>query len=600
MANLEPAEFATFREAVRLAEEIAGGLTGRATTAGLDTLAEHGRTQISALPLSELQQLVTLGHVVELEVRSDDWTLYIRWETGGNTIEVTGPIAAAAQGDAADLTRAIERRAVPETLAFLDAHTTNVTLNVRNRPAATRAHWVRTATDLTSLIKDRWFATAHQLTTGAPLLVVDDLQDAVVSATGIVALGPAAQDTQPGTPPSENVTLSDSTFRHSRAGDTPPPSPLTFAGARLTHGTNSEAAADVTAAFNALTFMLAWQLMATTAEPVPTGLNITISGAREVQALLNPATLVASNIETTQADLLDLYRWVAESTEADRVYFAQQALSLALVTANDALTAPRPALRTAKSLYDLSRRGLVTETMAARRSARDNALATGRAAATLARDTVGKATERAVVQVVAIAAIVVARVQDALTTNQAGLLLLLVAALCAGSLAVTHLVTLKSAQDGLDAELTDLDQYRDSLSEDDVRAIKDTGAIKSAQADLDRSRKSVSWTYGLATAAAVIAALVIWCPESEDPAPGTPSPDPTPAERTTPGQVDQAPPAPPSPGDLSSGNPSSDPPATESPPTSPAETDTTSSRQETSSSLVVRYGGETRSGTYRL
>ena len=175
------------------------------------------------------------------------------------------------------------------------------------------------------------------------------------------------------------------------------------------------------------------------------------------------AALDSSKVTDGQGALLEIYKWVAESTEVDRVYFVQQALSLALVTDRDILTAPKPALRTAKSLYDLSRRGLVTETMAARRSARESALSTSRGAATLARDTVGKATERALVQVVAIAAIVVAHVQDAFSRNEAGVLLLLVASLCVGSWAVTEFVTLRSADEGLASELDDLDQYRDSL-----------------------------------------------------------------------------------------------------------------------------------------
>jgi hypothetical protein len=343
-----------------------------------------------------------------------------------------------------------------------------------------------------------------------PLLLVDDMGDAVAAASWMVAYGPSAQSLPMNWTKRDSLIASDVALRRSRFGDPPPASPLLFADARLVAGARNDKVDQAQAVFDGLTFLLAWHILATTAQPTSGGIDLTIIGAREVHTMLNMAALDPSKVSDGQSALLDVYRWVAESTEVDRVYFVQQALSLALVTDKDVLTAPKPALRTARSLYDLSRRGLVTETMAARRSARESALSTSRGAATLARDTVGKATERALVQVVAVAAIVVAHVQDAFSKNEAGLLLLLVASLCAGSWAVNQFVTLKSAGEGLVSELDDLDQYRDSLSEDDVRAIREVGAIRVAKDDLRRARTSVFVTYLVATVAAVAAALIIW------------------------------------------------------------------------------------------
>lgn len=204
-----------------------------------------------------------------------------------------------------------------------------------------------------------------------------------------------------------------------------------------------------------------------------------------------------------------MYRWVATSPEIDRLYFAQQALTLAIVTPEDISSAPEPALRTARSLYDLSRQNAVSEVMAARRSARETALSASRSAATQAREAASKSVERTIVQVVAAAAVVVAQLQDAVSAKQAACLLALLATLCALAAIATDFVILRSARNGLDHELRDLKRYRDTLSKDDVRSAKRTGAVRAARADLRRARLTSWVVYGAAAVALSVAAVVV-------------------------------------------------------------------------------------------
>ena len=229
-----------------------------------------------------------------------------------------------------------------------------------------------------------------------------------------------------------------------------------------------------------------------------------------------------------------MYSWVALGPEADRLDFVQQALSLAIVNNSDVPTAAGPALRTAKSLYELSRRGSVAEAMAARRAARDAAIGASRGAASAARETAAKVIERTVLQVIAAAGVIIAQLKSALSTPQAIGLLVLIAALCVSLLVVTLLAGVRSARDGLNKELADLDQYRDSLSQDDIDSIKRAGVIGSARADLKNACTTAWLAYGLATVVALIAAGVLGFSSSAAESPKDHAPSPTPTEGSSP------------------------------------------------------------------
>ena len=352
-----------------------------------------------------------------------------------------------------------------------------------------------------------WVPVARQLSSGPTRLLIDDLEDAVLTTGAVTIHGPQAASSDRATVSAkrrESVKESDEPFRRARAGQNDAyPSPLPFTGLFQQRGNETPATTSVIAASRRLTYLLAWALLATSSRPIAGGVHVSISGARELDIDIQPAT------DPETSHLVDLYRWVATSPEIDRLYFAQQAITLAVVSPADATTAAEPALRTAKSLYDLSRRHSVAEVMSARRSAREIALAASRSAASQARESAAKAVERTVIQVAAAAGVVIAQLQKGLSAGQAAGLIGLIGFLCLVTALVTDWVSLHSARTGLDKELEDLDRYRDSLSEEDVDDLKTVGAITAAKSDLRRARVTTWLAFGLAVLALVIAAFVI-------------------------------------------------------------------------------------------
>jgi len=94
--------------------------------------------------------------------------------------------------------------------------------------------------------------------------------------------------------------------------------------------------------------------------------------------------------------------------------FARQALSLAIIDANDVDSAATPALGTARSLYQISQQGSIAQALQARRTALETTWAASKTAASSAREFASKATERTIVQIGVVAGILVAQVREAL------------------------------------------------------------------------------------------------------------------------------------------------------------------------------------------
>jgi hypothetical protein len=518
------------RDALALAERLAGTFAERTEEADLNKVDYTGKAPLSALPVADLAALIDRGHLVDLHVRADPWRLHLRrGGTDGDVTDSDGPIAAAVDQARIDaLDNALVAGEFDDIVALLQAHDAEVTLRVINRPNESGTHWIATHTAMNEVLSSAlWVPFARQLATGPTGLLVDDLGTVVLTTEALTVYGPDSP------PPAvlqatrrTTTSQSDAEFRKARAGQNEPyPSPFLFGGLTQEKGDKTPATASTISAFNRLTYVVTWALLATSSHPINGGIHVAVSGARELDIDIHPATDPETN------HLVDLYRWVATSPEIDRLYFTQQALTLAVVTAADVQSAAEPALRTAKSLYDLSRRNSVAEVMAARRSAREIALAASRSAATQARESASKAVERTVLQVAAAAAVIIAQVQKALSPGQAAGLLALIAGLCVLSLVVTETVTLHSARTGLTRELEDLDRYRDSLSEEDVADTKKVGAITAAKVDLSRARATIWLTFGLAAIVLIIVAVVFWADAGSEEHDGTPE-APTPSSST--------------------------------------------------------------------
>jgi hypothetical protein len=213
---------------------------------------------------------------------------------------------------------------------------------------------------------------------------------------------------------------------------------------------------------------------------------------------------------------------MGDGTDPARRESLQQAVSLAIVTPGDLLTAARPALRTAKLLYELAQRGAVAEALAARRAARASAAASARGAAQAARDAAGRAVERSLIQAAAAAGIVLSNAGDLIARSPAMVLLGLIALVALGSMTIALRVEQPSAQGGLESELADLTQFRDALSLDEIGDVANASAIRSAQADLKRAKLTVIIVYiVVVTATLGLGGTFVLARSDEANAPGT-------------------------------------------------------------------------------
>jgi hypothetical protein len=487
----------------RLAEtrEFIYGLSDRlanATVTGeVNRLIVRGTAVVGSLPIGELLALRSEGHVVSLAVREGSWSFNVRAEGPVKpTIDVSGPSEqAVAQSNVADLSRAVERGDVDAVLALVSS-SADLFVQLRNDAVRRGGHWVPQLADLErALSGEAWIGAVSALSAEIPFVVVGDLGETEASLGTFRLCGPAAEGQAVGATAHTN----DEEFRRTRSGDGRPslPSPLAWA----TPWTQSDEPSQldrVVRLGNGIARCLVWYWLASRASSGPDGtLTVTISGARVIDLSLR-----AEEVPDVGTDIA-LYSWACVGSDPARFEAVEHAASLAVLGANDIATAAGPALRTAKSLYELTRRGAVGEALAARRSARDAAIAAARAAATDARAAATKAIETTVVQLAAGAGIVLAHAGNVIDRHQANLLLWLIAGTAIASFAITELFTLPSAKRSMEAELADLDQYRDTLSVDNIESIRNAETISSA-------RKAIVWTQVLVAVVYLAALLAIF------------------------------------------------------------------------------------------
>jgi hypothetical protein len=244
---------------------------------------------------------------------------------------------------------------------------------------------------------------------------------------------------------------------------------------------------------------LVWHWLATSSATDDGKLSLTVSGARVVSFDLRP------ELCDTIASELALYLWSASGDDPARIDAMEQAVSLAITDSADIASGSGPALRTARSLYELARRGAVSEALATRRAARESALATARYTADAAREAAGKSIERTLVQIGAVVGVAVTDFSNVISNGQAIVLLSVLGALAVVFLIVTECFSLRSAGEGLSAGLADLDQYRESLASDDLETIRQAQTVAVSRDDLSRARWMVAIIYTAAVAASGIA-----------------------------------------------------------------------------------------------
>jgi hypothetical protein len=352
---------------------------------------------------------------------------------------------------------------------------------------------MRSMKDLEGLLNGTtWAATVKAMTDVTGRIVVEDMGHTVTRTRSIILAGPEElANTAKGEEP-------DAEYCQARiaGGRMVLPSPFAVQPIGWDHtieGAGADRIRRLESALQGATQRLVWYWLATSAEIDADGtLTATFSGARVVSLEIKPQPSDSALSE------IELYKWASSGISPARDESVQQAISLAVVIPTDLSTAARPALRTAKLLFGLAQRGVVAEAMGARRAARAAAAESARRTAQAARDAAGKAVDRALLQVVAAAGIVLSEASNLINQRFALILLSVVVVLALGSLIVALHVELPSARGGLEAELADLGQYRDTLSSDEIEGVSRGEAVTAAGTDLRRARLTVIIVYSLA------------------------------------------------------------------------------------------------------
>lgn len=447
---------------------------------------------------TNLTAAASSGHRVAATYTVDSSDLSLQWLPDGHVaIEVTGdPSDLVGQRDVEALTRAIGRDDGHAALSLLAG--ARFVFELVIRAPVGQAGWVASLAVLTGRLTDgRWGSVLAQLSAWGgserALVLVHDGGDAQLVMPGLICAGPDAELDHAPVRRDRQVTR----MYQDRPGFISRPD--LFTPAELVQelpeaGTLAALAECFAAAARALT----WYWLADSVELTSDRVRVRFQGVSTVDFDLlgygagRPVEEVA------------LAAWAMATGEPARADAVQQAITFAVRGANDLLGAAAPVLRTSRSLYELAGRGLISEALAARRSARESALNAAGSAASTARDVAANSVERTAAIVIAAAAALFANTRDFLANGTSYIILTALAAIAGAALTVAIRVDTKSGYGLLDAFNTDVGLYRDTLSEDDIVAVKNVAALTAARADLNRARLTAKIIYG-----AVIVAVIV-------------------------------------------------------------------------------------------
>lgn len=446
---------------------------------GLNYASARGTIGVDDLRTIDIDSAVASGIRLSVDIDVETWRVELRGQPGGGYSVIDNGLAAEAfpQPDLALVTRAVEDTDVQTLLRLCVDHPAAVVAEYEYNPDAGH-QWFRTQTSLLALLTaPTRLRAVDRLLAGPGLVLVGDLGDTTVQTSQLVITGTLTK------PPAVQ-----------RMGKPQALSPSP--GADDTH---------LTRALRRVAFEAAWAELATDVNwrhgEVPVA---RFEGARTVEVELD--------VEPTpdqHADTLALWSWATATEEIDRREAVQQAAALAILHPSDLAGAARRALPTARSIYNLARRGVVAEALAARRAARDAAATAARSAADAAGEAATKARDRMLVQVVAAVGVAVGRATDVLSTGEARALLGVLGVVVVGLLVIALKVDLPAAQARLDSFAKDVEEYSEALDSEGLNSIKRMESIASARADLDRSRRSILISAAVIVVGVLAAALAV-------------------------------------------------------------------------------------------
>lgn len=483
-------------QAVRERCEHGGTLERYDLTAGGGSL--RGNVQGADLvPLiSVLTEAARAGHVVRAATEPGGSTLEITWSrTGEPLVELDGSPDGLAGHRGAELQRNVSDQNADAVLVVLPETTFEVTLDLVL--AVDGGLWVPSPEDLVARLGDgRWASTLLRAGTGRgrSVIMVQGAEGDVLRCPGLVLAGPevGVERLRP------HRTIHPHRHPGWRADYEVLPSPHDLDPERDDAGSLEPLRSVLAAVARACCWYWLGRRSRTTTE----GVTTVFEGARTMTLDLLPVPGRPTDAETR------LFAWATAVDDPARDDAVHQAVSLAVWNQGHLSGAAGGVLRTARTIDEVARRGLVTEALAARRAVREAATTSARSAASVASGTATKTVEQSVALLIALAVALFANGQKFLSTVATSCVVISLAALAIVALSIALKVTLSSARGALAAFDTDLGLYREALSEDDLTAVKNLAVITSARDDLHRARTTVWWVYSGVAALIVVVGLI--------------------------------------------------------------------------------------------
>lgn len=465
-------------------------LTATVTSTG------NGLDFLPMLPL--IASAAAVGHECSLHV-ADEPDLRIGWSSKGE-IGVEGSASFLADpNDRTALARHIEDDAVDEVVALLGNW--RFTLTAILRHTRDGVGWIHDLDRLVeSLCSSTWWPTLSQLTkvgpTGRTIFVVDGLQvGESVDTAAFKFVSPEELDCAICEMPSTQLAQ-----ERQGASVTPRPSALLPPPDCNSLALSSALARSANA--------LAWISLASASTITQSSILVLYQGVRDVRVDLT-STPPATYEQALSA--VRLWEWSGSGQDVMRVDAAQRATTLAVVTADDLPRAADAVLRTARTLYEIAARGVIAEALNARRSGREAAANAARAAAGTAREAATKATERSLALMAAAAGVVFAALSKVVDWQVAVAALAVLSLFLVGTSIIALRVDFQSATESLSAFDSDVDQYREALSGDDIQSLKQLEVLSVAKNIVRRARVATLAVYWASAVLAILfAGLFLW------------------------------------------------------------------------------------------
>ncbi|WP_143086237.1 hypothetical protein [Amycolatopsis saalfeldensis] len=473
-----------FDQTITAASSIAKSGSQSSTTSELNSVRFEADIPVELVNVDDLENIGKDENEVTLEIRQDQ-TVIARIVFSGSTTNIFPEEDlqdAVSRGREEVISQAISNGDAVELVEECLDMKAHLSISLRNDPSKTGFHYIEQIEYLIEKLSvTGWHKFVSTIFQSAGVLIVSDLGDTVIRLPELEIRG--APDT-----PGRLRDLTELPVSKDGDVDLPSPSWISPISVQLIDDSTPESVERLVKILTGTSCCLAYAALADRVDSQADGLSITFSGSH----IVSIADLVPEAHSNATAEML-LFDWAYSIGDTAKREAIQQAASWTLAEDGSLRGAATPIYRTARSLYDLSQRGAIAEALATRRTARSSAIGIALDSAKLAREIVTKSVERTVIQIGAAVGIVIANAKDLLSNSATAALLFILTLLMFLSWLVSYRLELASASGAIESVSIDLQEYRDSLSEDDIAAIRNMHTLAQAKMRIKSAKRTVAF-----------------------------------------------------------------------------------------------------------